>query len=73
NLDFSLIKGLSNEEIDKLSKVKPHTLGQAQRISGVNPSAVQAIMIFLKGSGKPKEISNERLISSSGSPAELAH
>ena len=48
-LVFGKIKGLSNEEIDKLNKVKPRTLGQAQRISGVNPSAIQAIMIYLKG------------------------
>ena len=48
-LVFSLVKGLSNEEVDKLNKVKPRTLGQAQRISGVNPSAIQAIMIYLKG------------------------
>jgi tRNA uridine 5-carboxymethylaminomethyl modification enzyme len=48
SLDFSLIKGLSSEEIDKLSRIKPRTLGQAQRISGVNPSALQAIMVYLK-------------------------
>ena len=49
DLDFTLVKGLSNEEIDKLKRVKPRTLGQAERISGVNPSALQAIMIYLKG------------------------
>ncbi len=48
-LDYALIKGLSSEEIDKLMRVRPRTLGQAQRISGVNPSALQAIMIYLKG------------------------
>ncbi|MCC2679718.1 MAG: tRNA uridine 5-carboxymethylaminomethyl modification enzyme GidA [Pseudobdellovibrio sp.] len=48
-LDYAVIKGLSSEEIDKLAKVRPRTLGQAQRISGVNPSALQAIMIYLKG------------------------
>ena len=48
-LVFAKIKGLSNEEVDKLNKIKPRTLGQAQRISGVNPSAIQAIMIYLKG------------------------
>lgn len=48
-LNFSAIRGLSNEEVEKLNQVKPRTLGQAQRISGVNPSAVQAIMIYLKG------------------------
>lgn len=48
-INYSLIKGLSTEEVDKLTRVKPRTLGQAQRISGVNPSALQAIMIYLKG------------------------
>jgi tRNA uridine 5-carboxymethylaminomethyl modification enzyme len=56
-LSYKEIRGLSNEEIDKLSRVKPRTLGQAQRISGVNPSAVQAIMIYLKGHKKLKEVS----------------
>jgi tRNA uridine 5-carboxymethylaminomethyl modification enzyme len=58
SLDYSLIKGLSSEERQKLSDIKPRTLGQAQRISGVNPSAIQAIMIFLKGSSI-KEIIRE--------------
>jgi tRNA uridine 5-carboxymethylaminomethyl modification enzyme len=49
NLNYSEIRGLSREEVEKLVKVKPRTLGQAQRISGVNPSATQAIMIHLKG------------------------
>ena len=47
--DFSFVKGLSTEEIGKLNSVKPRTLGQAERISGVNPSALQAIMVHLKG------------------------
>lgn len=59
-LSYSEIKGLSTEEKDKLQKVKPRTLGQAQRISGVNPSAVQAIMIYLKGNKKIREINLER-------------
>lgn len=48
DLDYRAIRGLSNEEKEKLSRTKPRTLGQAQRISGVNPSAIQAIMIFLR-------------------------
>lgn len=52
SMEYSVIKGLSNEEVEKLSKIKPRTLGQAQRISGVNPSAIQAIMIYLKGNQK---------------------
>lgn len=54
-LIYADIKGLSNEEKDKLQRVKPRTLGQAQRISGVNPSAIQAIMIYLKGHRTSKE------------------
>lgn len=54
---YSDVKGLSHEETEKLQRVRPRTLGQAQRISGVNPSAIQAIMIHLKGSKKLKELS----------------
>lgn len=48
-LVYKQVKGLSNEEIDKLSRIRPRTLGQAERISGVNPSALQCLMIYLKG------------------------
>lgn len=57
DFEYKNVRGLSTEEVDKLSRVKPRTLGQAQRISGVNPSAVQAIMIYLKGNKKLREIS----------------
>lgn len=50
DLNYREIRGLSSEEVEKLCRIKPRTLGQARRISGVNPSAVQAIMVFLKGS-----------------------
>ncbi|MBO9667508.1 MAG: tRNA uridine-5-carboxymethylaminomethyl(34) synthesis enzyme MnmG [Bdellovibrio sp.] len=56
DLSYAEIRGLSNEEKDKLQRVRPRTLGQAQRISGVNPSAIQAIMIHLKGHKKIKEM-----------------
>lgn len=58
-LSYGDIKGLSNEEKDKLQCVKPRTLGQAQRISGVNPSAIQAIMIHLKGHKKIRDMGVE--------------
>ncbi|MCB0347193.1 MAG: tRNA uridine-5-carboxymethylaminomethyl(34) synthesis enzyme MnmG, partial [Bdellovibrionales bacterium] len=48
NIVFSEIKGLSMEECEKLKRIQPRTLGQASRISGVNPSAIQALMIHLK-------------------------
>ena len=56
DLDYTVVRGLSKEEVDKLSRIKPRTLGQAQRISGVNPSATQAIMIYLKGHKNLKEV-----------------
>ncbi len=49
DVDFSTVKGLSREEIEKLSQIKPRSLGQAGRISGVNPSAIQCLLVHLKG------------------------
>lgn len=57
DLDYAQIKGLSAEEVEKLFKVKPLTIGQAQRISGVNPSAIQAILIHIKGRKKIHQLS----------------
>lgn len=48
-LNYASIRGLSREEIEKLDRIRPRSLGQAQRISGVNPSAIQAILVHLKG------------------------
>ncbi len=48
-LEYLKVRGLSREEVEKLSRIRPRSLGQAQRISGVNPSAIQAILVYLKG------------------------
>lgn len=48
-MPYGSVRGLSREEVEKLTLIKPGSLGQAQRISGVNPSAIQAILVFLKG------------------------
>ena len=47
-MKYKDIKGLSSEEKEKLALVQPRTLGQARRISGVNPSAIQALYVHLK-------------------------
>ncbi len=45
-IDYFKILGLSREEMEKLEKLRPKTIAQAQRISGVNPSAIQAILMY---------------------------
>ncbi|NQT89667.1 MAG: tRNA uridine-5-carboxymethylaminomethyl(34) synthesis enzyme MnmG [Candidatus Omnitrophica bacterium] len=47
-LDFSTISGLSKEIVEKLDKVRPLSLGQASRISGVTPAAIMILMVYLK-------------------------
>ena len=45
--DYDKINALSNEALQKFKKIKPATLGQASRISGVNPSDVQILMVYM--------------------------
>lgn len=47
NFNYDRIASLSNEALQKFKKIKPRTLGQASRISGVNPSDVQILMVFM--------------------------
>ena len=50
NIDYNKIGGLSNENKEKLSKLKPKTLGHAQRIDGVTPAAIGLIIAHIKNS-----------------------
>jgi len=45
--DYDRVNALSNEALQKFKKIKPSTLGQASRISGVNPSDVQILMVYM--------------------------
>ncbi len=45
--DYKKIPALGNEAREKLQKIKPATLGQASRISGINPSDVQILMVYM--------------------------
>ena len=47
DIDYSLIKGLRIEATQKLSKIRPRTVGQASRISGVNPADISVLLIYL--------------------------
>ncbi|NMA49929.1 MAG: tRNA uridine-5-carboxymethylaminomethyl(34) synthesis enzyme MnmG, partial [Tissierellia bacterium] len=48
NIDYSKVKGLSNEALQKLTKIKPESVGQASRISGVSPSDINVLLIYLE-------------------------
>ncbi len=47
NFNYDKLNALSNEARQKFKKIKPVTLGQASRISGVNPSDVQILMVYM--------------------------
>mgnify|MGYP001415203896 CR=1 FL=1 len=51
-IDYVNIKGLSREAQQKLDKIRPASLGQAARISGVSPADVSILMIYLEQSGR---------------------
>lgn len=47
NFDYTKVASISNEAREKLKKIRPGTLGQASRISGINPSDVQILMVYM--------------------------
>ncbi len=47
SFDYDRVAALSNEALQKFKRIKPGTLGQASRISGVNPSDVQILMVYM--------------------------
>jgi tRNA uridine 5-carboxymethylaminomethyl modification enzyme len=52
NIDYTSIKGIKREAVDKLVKNKPHTIGQASRISGVDPADVSVLLIHIENTKK---------------------
>ena len=52
NVNYDLISGLSNEVKRKLNDIKPLTFGQALRIDGVTPAAINILMIYCKNTLK---------------------
>jgi tRNA uridine 5-carboxymethylaminomethyl modification enzyme len=56
DLDYHRVHGLSHEVREKLSRIRPISLGQASRISGVTPAAIAALLVYLK---KRRSLSSE--------------
>ncbi len=54
DFDYSAVSGLSNEIVQKLQDIRPATLAQASRISGVTPAAIQLLGMTLKKQKKAK-------------------
>ena len=55
NIDYNKIVNIASEARQKLNQIRPLSIGQASRISGVNPSDIAVLAVYLK-----KEKSNER-------------
>ncbi len=48
NLDYETLKGISLEARQKLNKFKPHSIGQASRISGVSPADISVLLVYIQ-------------------------
>lgn len=53
-IDYQEISGLATEARQKLEKIKPETLAQASRISGVNPSDITILMVYIEQGGSKR-------------------
>ena len=60
DIDYFKIKGLRIEAQQKLDKIKPLNLGQASRISGVNPADIAVLTVFLKQYRKTNALNSEK-------------
>ena len=47
NFDYMKVQAISNEAREKFRRIQPGTLGQASRISGINPSDIQILMVYM--------------------------
>jgi tRNA uridine 5-carboxymethylaminomethyl modification enzyme len=59
-VDYDKISGISSEAREKLKEVQPVSLGQASRISGVNPADISILMVHIEQGGKAYAISENQ-------------
>ncbi|MFN8672850.1 MAG: tRNA uridine-5-carboxymethylaminomethyl(34) synthesis enzyme MnmG [Candidatus Sericytochromatia bacterium] len=55
DINFHSIKALSRESMDKLSKIKPQSIGQASRVGGVTPADISVLMVYIDSVRKAKK------------------
>ena len=48
DIDYSLVHNIAQEAKQKLTEIKPTSIGQAMRISGVNPADITMLMVYMK-------------------------
>ncbi|EHJ57087.1 tRNA uridine 5-carboxymethylaminomethyl modification enzyme MnmG [Streptococcus urinalis FB127-CNA-2] len=55
NIDWDAIDSIATEARQKFKKINPETIGQASRISGVNPADISILMVYLEGNNKARK------------------
>ena len=55
DIDYRSLSGLSNEVVEKLTRIQPVSLGQASRISGITPAAISVLQVHLKKMAKQSQ------------------
>lgn len=58
HIDYDDISGIASEAREKLKQVRPLSVGQASRISGVNPSDISILLVYIE-QGVRSKVSNE--------------
>jgi tRNA uridine 5-carboxymethylaminomethyl modification enzyme len=48
DIDYAAVRGLSNEVREKLDRIRPETIGQAARVSGMTPAAISLLLVHLR-------------------------
>jgi tRNA uridine 5-carboxymethylaminomethyl modification enzyme len=52
DIDYEKVRNIATEAKQKFSKIRPRTIGQASRISGVNPADIAVLTVYIKGGAR---------------------